>query len=126
MRYFATFVAIIAATMTFGQTSDIATDSVAVSRPVFDATSGIATGDNVTIEGTSYEVLETEKGSRYVMLTSSRTGNAYALWIGTPTAEQFDGRTIYEFESGSKCVYIMGKTGNPYSKWLSEEDFATN
>jgi hypothetical protein len=60
------------------------------------------------------------------MLTSSRTGNAYALWIGTPTAEQFDGRTIYEFESGSKCVYIMGKTGNPYSKWLSEEDFATN
>lgn len=117
MRYFAILSALFVATMTFGQTSYAPIKSSGV---VFDVTSGTDTGETITIDGTSYEVLQTEKGSRYITLTSSKSGNDYPLWVGNPTEESYDGRTIYVMSSGSKCVYVVGKSGNPYSLWLKE------
>jgi len=117
MRYFLTLSALLVATMTFGQTSYAPIKSSGV---VFDITSGSDTGETIDIDGNSYGVFQTEKGSRYITLTSSKSGNDYPLWVGSATDETYEGRTIYVMSSGSKCVYVVGKSGNPYSLWLKE------
>jgi len=85
----------------------------------FNVESGDATGETVTIDDTVFDLFTTESGSRYVKLTSPRTGNDYPLWIGTPTEYTFEGRTVYQSRKGSYCVYLVSEnSGNPYAKWL--------
>ena len=85
----------------------------------FNVDSGESLGETVTIDGEVFDLYATESGSKYVKLTSPRTGNDYPLWIGTPTEYKFEGRTVYQSRKGSYCVYIVSKnSGNPYAKWL--------
>jgi len=87
----------------------------------FDADSGVLTAETFIVDGQSYPLYETEGGSKYMKLKSARTGNSYAVWIGTATEYMFEGRTVYQSKSGSYCVYVLSaNSGNPYPKWLEK------
>jgi len=88
----------------------------------FDVESGIETGRSINIDGATFSLFETPKGSSYIKCTSPRTGNAYAIWIGRETAHTHEGRKVYQSNSGSYCVYkISSNSGNPYPVWLDME-----
>ena len=86
----------------------------------FNTEASLYTDEDIIIEGQHYELWMTESGSKYVKLTSLRTGNEYPLWIGDPTEYTFEGRTVYQSRNGSYCVYVISaNSGNPYAKWLN-------
>jgi hypothetical protein len=85
----------------------------------FDASTGDATTESVTIDGKTFSLMATESGSRYIKCTSARTGNDYAVWVGTPTEYKHEGRVVYKSSKGSFCIFkISDKSGNPYAVWL--------
>ena len=89
----------------------------------FDVESGEKTAEKITIDGKTFDVLKTAKGSKYVVLLSPRTGNHYPLWIGKDTGLKHDGRKVYQMKSGKYCIYVTSKkTGNPYAKWLKVKE----
>ena len=88
----------------------------------FNVEDGIQTVETFTIDGTYYDVFETENGSKYIKLLSPRTGNYYPLWIFEATPHTFEGRRVYETRNGSYCIYVVSEnSGNPYCKWLDKE-----
>jgi len=86
----------------------------------FNVESGVSTDEAIKIGSYTYEVFTTNKGSKYIKLVSTKTGNEYPLWIGEPTKHTFEGQTVYQMQSGSYCIYVIGKSGNPYAKWLDK------
>jgi hypothetical protein len=88
----------------------------------FDASTGQVTDESVNIDGKVFNLLTTESGSRYIKCTSARTGNDYAVWVGTPTEYKHEGRVVYKSSKGSYCILkISDKSGNPYAVWLDME-----
>lgn len=88
----------------------------------FDVTSGIVTGQSVTIEGKVFDLFETKSGSRYIKCTSPNSGDLYAVWVGTPTEYKHEGLTVYQSAKGSYCVLKLSATsGNPYAVWLDKQ-----
>ncbi len=85
----------------------------------FDVTSGVETKDVFELDGKTFPVRQTNNGSRYVTATS-KSDNPYAVWLGQPTENEFEGRTVYVTKNGSFCVYIIGSNGFPYAKWLDK------
>ncbi len=87
----------------------------------FDTSVGISNGETIEIDGEVFKVFETKSGSKYVKCVSPKTGNEYAVWIGTPTQHKHEGRVVYQSNSGSYCVYkISSNSGNPYPMWLDK------
>jgi hypothetical protein len=85
----------------------------------FDASSGKATTESVTIDSKVFNLMETESGSRYIKCTSPKSGKDYAVWVGTPTEYKHEGRVVYKSSKGSYCIFkISDKSGNPYAVWL--------
>lgn len=85
----------------------------------FDASTGDATTESVTIDGKTFSLMETESGSRYIKCTSPKSGKDYAVWVGTPTEFKHEGRVVYKSSKGSYCIFkISDKSGNPYAVWL--------
>jgi|9_EtaG_2_1085328.scaffolds.fasta_scaffold170224_1 hypothetical protein len=88
----------------------------------FNVESGLSTGRSINIDGTTFSLFETKKGSTYIKCKSPRTGNDYAVWVGKSTAHTHEGRKVYISNSGSYCVYkISSNSGNPYPVWLDME-----
>ena len=85
----------------------------------FDANAGTLTTESMVIDGQSFSIHETGKGSKYIKCLSPRTGNDYAVWIGSETSHTHDGSKVYQSKKGTYCVYkVSPSTGNPYPKWL--------
>ena len=88
----------------------------------FDVETGTKLSETVTIEGKVFDLYATSSGSRYIKCKSARTGNSYAVWVGTPTEHKYDGLTVYQSAKGSYSVLkISAKSGNPYAVWLDKE-----
>ena len=89
----------------------------------FDTSVGMSTGESIKIDGETFNIFETESGSKYIKCTSPRTGNEYAVWVGTITTYEFEGRKVYQSRSGSFCVYkVSSNSGNPYPVWLDMQE----
>lgn len=85
----------------------------------FDTSVGMSTGETILIDNESFDIFETSSGSKYIKCTSPRTGKEYAVWVGTITTYEFEGRKVYQSKSGSFCVYkLSSNSGNPYPVWL--------
>lgn len=85
----------------------------------FDTSVGMSTGESILIDNESFDIFETSSGSKYIKCTSPRTGKEYAVWVGTITTYEFEGRKVYQSKSGSFCVYkLSSNSGNPYPVWL--------
>lgn len=88
----------------------------------FDVESGIVTSETVTVDGKVFDLYATANGSRYMKLTSPRSGNSYAVWVGQPTDFSHEGRTVYVSTKGSYCIYKLSESsGNPYPVWLDKQ-----
>lgn len=80
------------------------------------------TQEMMKIDGKSYEVFKTDKGSAFIKCLSPNSGKYYPVWIGRETEHTFEGRKVYQMKSGTYCVYqISKKTGNPYAVYLDAE-----
>lgn len=86
----------------------------------FDVGSGKATGSNFSLEGKTFPLFQTQTGSLYVKAISS-TGSTYAVWIGTDTGKEFEGKKVYQSKKGSYCYYSLSKTGYPVPRWLDSK-----
>ena len=84
----------------------------------FDVDAGATTGENIIVDGKTFEMFETTSGSRYVKAVS-KTGNLYPVWIGTDTGKFFESRKVYKSKSGSYCVFKLTKSGYPHATWLN-------
>ena len=109
--------ALSAVTVTFGQTFEAKTFS---NGGGFDTSAGVSTGDSLALQSSSFEVFQTASGSKYLKAISSRTGNEYAVWVGSQTEFSFEDNAVYESRSGAFCVYLIGKSGFPYAKYLDK------
>lgn len=89
----------------------------------FDVTSGEDTKTSITIDSKDYPVLKTTKGSEYIICNSPRTKNDYAVWIGTATDKKYEGKEVRQSKSGKYFIFVISKnSGNPYCKYLKEEE----
>jgi len=87
----------------------------------FDPNSGTDTGDTIKIENNEHKILETAKGSPYIVCNSPRTKNDYAVWIGTKTDKEWEGKPVRKSRSGKYFVLIVSpKSNNPYPKYIKE------
>lgn len=109
--------ALSAVTVTFGQTFEAKTFS---NSGGFDTSAGVSLGDSLTLQNRSFELFQTASGSKYLKAVSSRTGDEYAVWVGNQTEFSFEGSTVYESRSGAFCIYLIGKSGFPYAKYLNK------
>mgnify|MGYP003632749191 CR=1 FL=1 len=88
----------------------------------FDVSTGTDLNETIMVGSTSYDVFATSDGSKYLICNSPKTGNDYAVWIGTPTKETFEGETVRQAKSGGYFILIKSKnTNNPYCKRLKTE-----
>lgn len=86
----------------------------------FRVDSGTSTGEYFEVDGQKFEMFTTSKGSRYIKCESMAKQTSYAVWIGTETEFEFEGRTVYQSKKGSYCIYkISANSGNPYPVWLT-------
>ena len=107
--------AIAIASTTFGQTYQTKTMG---GGGGFDVTTGTATSEVLSVDGKDFTVFTTESGAKFIKAVSPRSGNEYAVWVYTATADTFEGRTIYTTKRGTPCVYKLTKAGFPYPSWL--------
>jgi len=107
--------AIAFASVTFGQTLQAKSAS---GGGGFDVADGTPTGDVLSVDDEDFEIFTTASGSRYVKAVSPRSGDEYAVWVGSETQGTFEGRMVYESKSGAICVYKLTKSGFPYPQWL--------
>ena len=85
----------------------------------FNVSSGVDINQTIMVDGTSYDIFETAKGSKYIICNSPKTGNDYPVWIGTATNHSFEGREVRQSKSDKYFILIKSKnTGNPYAKYL--------
>lgn len=88
----------------------------------FDVETGTKLSETVTIDGKVFDLYATSSGSRYIKCKSARTGNSYAVWVGTPTEYKHEGLTVYQSAKGSYSVLkLSAKSGNPYAVWLDKQ-----
>lgn len=86
----------------------------------FNVESGTLTQDNITVDGKTFDIYTTSKGSKFVKAISAK-GNEYPVWIGEPTGKSFEGNDVYQFKSGSYAYFKLSKTGYPYAKYLNAD-----
>lgn len=109
-----TFALIFAAITTNAQTFTALTASTG-----FNVETGEPTGERFNVDGKTFDIYETGKGSKYIKCQSAKTGSSYPVWIGKETEFEHDGRKVYQSKKGSYCIYkLSDKTGNPYPVWL--------
>ena len=88
----------------------------------FDVTSGKDTEQTITIESKQHKILETNGGSPYIVCNSPRTKNDYAVWIGSETDKQYEGKPVRKSKSGKYFILVVStKSNNPYPKYIKEE-----
>lgn len=111
--------AIVMVVSMFNSSSCYAQEFEVVKSRGFDVENGEKLNETITVDGKTFDLFATSKGSKYMKLKSPRTGNWYAVWVGSKTGKQFEGRDVYKSKRGKYCVFIISKnTGNPYPKWL--------
>lgn len=90
----------------------------------FNTGSGDKTGETITVESKTFEVLITSSGSKYLECHSTKTGNDYPVWIGDITEFDFTYKEkvfpIRQSKSGKYFILVIGKSGQPYAKYLEE------
>jgi len=116
MKNFFFILAISMASATFGQTFQAKT--IGGNGVSFDTSSGIDADENLVVQEEPFKVFKTTSGSKYIKAISPRTGDEYAVWVGTETEFSFEGQPVYESRNGSYCIYLLGGNNFPYSKWL--------
>lgn len=47
----------------------------------FDVESGTATGQSVTVDGKTFDIFKTSKGSQYIKCKSAKSGRYYPVWL---------------------------------------------
>lgn len=62
-------------------------------------------------------------GSKFMAITSPRTGKEYAVWVGEETSETFENQEVMVSKSGKYFVLRPNKDGNPYCKYITEDQF---
>lgn len=88
----------------------------------FDINSGVETGNTIKIADKTYPILETTKGSPFIVCESPKTNNKYAVWIGKETSKTYEGQSVRLSNSGKYFIFIVSpKSKNPYCKYLKEE-----
>lgn len=88
----------------------------------FDVASGEDTKTLITINEISYPILVTANNSEYIICTSPRTGNDYAVWIGKETDLVHDGQPVRVSKSGKNFIFVISKNSkNPYCKYIELE-----
>ena len=100
-----------------------AQDSLKVNRNIFGMNTAKLTGDTVIVEGKSFDVWETaNSGSKFLKVTSPRTGNDYPVWIGTTTETSFEGYPVRITKTGKKFILKINKeSGNPACIYFNNE-----
>lgn len=84
----------------------------------FDISTAVDNGITIDIEGETFDVYQTNKGSQFIKAVSSK-GKDYPLWIGSKTTHEFDGKPVRQFNSGTYC-YLHLKDGKPRVKYLDK------
>ena len=84
----------------------------------FNLESGAKTEQVITVESKSFDIYKSPKGSLYVKAVSSK-GKSYPVWIGSPTEDMFEGKTVYVTKNRSYCIYELTKSGYPYPVYLT-------
>lgn len=88
----------------------------------FDVKSGTDTQETITIDDQTHKIYETKNGSPYIICNSPKTGNDYAVWIGTETNKQYESKPVRQSKSGKYFILIVSpKSNNPYPKYIKEE-----
>ena len=81
------------------------------------AVEGTDTGDDITIQGATFDVMTTTKGSRFVVSTS-KSGNPYNVYIGTKTSNTTDlgcakDLTVITSKKGTRGALYLNGAGFP-------------
>lgn len=84
----------------------------------FNIENGIATQDIIVVQGVTFPLMKTSKGSLFVVAISS-TGKEYPVWVGEATNEKYNGQAVRKFNSGKYAYFILNKNGYPYAKYLT-------
>lgn len=88
----------------------------------FDVDSGTKLSETVTVDGQVFDLYATSSGSRYIKCVSQRTGNGYAVWVGSATEHTYEGRTVYQSAKGTYSVLkLSANSGQPYTVWLDKQ-----
>ena len=86
----------------------------------FGISTATVSGD-IQIDGKSFDIYTTKSGSRFLKLTSPKTGNVYAVWLGEQTGDLHDGQPVMITKSGKPFILkVSASTGNPYPVWLEK------
>lgn len=85
----------------------------------FNVESGTKTAENIVIEGSTFSVYETSKGTKFLKGKTAE-GQAYPIWIGEKTSETFQGYPVRIFKSGTKFYLKINGQGNPSPRYLAK------
>lgn len=81
--------------------------------------SSIITGEQITVEAQTFDIINTENGSKFVWAIS-KAGKEYPVWIGEITEYKYEELPVYKTKKGNFCAYKLNKSGYPYPVWLSK------
>tara|TARA_R110000851_G_scaffold236149_1_gene388759 strand:- start:91 stop:471 length:381 start_codon:yes stop_codon:yes gene_type:complete len=91
----------------------------------FDLSSGSDAGKVISISDKDYSIYYTTSGSEYIKCLSARTGNEYAVWLGSSTELDFNYNNInYPVRittTGKFFILAPSKSGQPYPKYLDKQ-----
>lgn len=84
----------------------------------FDVESGSNTGKTIEVDGKSYQVFKTAKGSEYIKSVGQK--GQYPVWIGveSPTLKDENGKAIRLSKSGKAAVLYTKGNGYPGVRYL--------
>jgi hypothetical protein len=74
----------------------------------FNVESGSKLQSPLVLDGETFDVFETVKGSKYVKLTSKK-GNIYPYWIGEPNGDTFQNKEVRASKSGNLFTLRVNK-----------------
>lgn len=87
----------------------------------FNAQSGQETSETFEVEGKTFAIFATAKGTKYVQAKSA-AGNIYPVWMFKPTGLKHEGKDVYVSSKGTYCIYKLTKAGYPYPVWLEKTE----
>lgn len=88
----------------------------------FDVKSGKETEKTIRIDTKDHNILMTSNSSEYIVCNSPRTKNDYAVWIGSETDKEYEGKPVRKSKSGKYFILVVStKSNNPYPKYIKEE-----
>lgn len=112
---------VVLVSLMLGLTIQAQTFTEKTSSGAFNTESGTLTQDNITVEGKTFDVYVTSKGSKYVKAISAK-GSQYPVWIGEPTGKSFEGHPVYQFKSGTYAYFKLTAKGYPNARYLNSSE----